>query len=83
MMRSFFGQQEGDFSLSIRSILALSETPKSLQRSGDTKHIDFRDLEDGYRVIAQDQHVSSFRSLTVLHWAVCNPGLAAVQRGSH
>ncbi|KAM3419312.1 hypothetical protein BST61_g5247 [Cercospora zeina] len=46
MMRSFFGTQEGDFSISIRSISALPETPKQMN-DDEASWLD-PSLEKGY-----------------------------------
>nr|POE90270.1 uncharacterized protein c9e9.15 [Quercus suber] len=47
MMRSFFGSQDGDFSLSITSIKALKKTPKSASDSSLNVIANDRKLEDG------------------------------------
>nr|POE49362.1 uncharacterized protein c9e9.15 [Quercus suber] len=47
MMRSFFGSQDGDFSLSITSIKALKKAPKTTSDSFLNVSADDRKLEDG------------------------------------
>jgi hypothetical protein len=53
MMRSYFGAQEGDFSLSIRSISAISRLPEhddgddKANEKLDSSWIDIRELEEG------------------------------------
>lgn len=53
MMRSYFGAQEGDFSLSIRSISAISRLPEhddgddKAHEKLDSSWIDIRELEEG------------------------------------
>ena len=50
MIRSFFGSQEGDFSLYIRKITATSEVPSFVLRKGGltgSENVDVGQLEDG------------------------------------
>ncbi|KAK1074630.1 hypothetical protein LTR12_011961 [Friedmanniomyces endolithicus] len=46
MMRSFFGTQEGDFSLTLESLTAIPEIPKQLSDTSVTS-VDARKLEEG------------------------------------
>ncbi|KAK0768332.1 hypothetical protein LTR02_017337 [Friedmanniomyces endolithicus] len=52
MMRSFFGTQEGDFSLTLKSLTAIPEIPKQLSDTSVTD-VDARKLEEGKESAAQ------------------------------
>ncbi|KAK5167953.1 uncharacterized protein LTR77_006520 [Saxophila tyrrhenica] len=52
MMRSFFGSQEGDFSLKIKTLAALEKAPKSAGLKSPSVY-DPQRLEDGTNAIAQ------------------------------
>ncbi|CAK1355051.1 hypotheticalsprotein [Cercospora beticola] len=56
MMRSFFGTQEGDFSLSIRSISALQKVPKDAITDAEGESWLDPSLEQGYNSASQ-RHV--------------------------
>lgn len=44
---SFFGAQEGEFSLSIKQISALSKVPSASVLASDTTYVDVAKLEEG------------------------------------
>lgn len=49
MVRSFFGAQQGDFSITLKSISAVCKAPPPItpSRSPTNKDVDVRHLEDG------------------------------------
>ncbi|KAK0861185.1 hypothetical protein LTR87_017041 [Friedmanniomyces endolithicus] len=63
MMRSFFGTQEGNFSLTLKSLTAIPEIPKQLSDTSVT-NVDARKLEEGKGTAAgrSDQKTDDLRN---------------------
>ncbi|TKA65564.1 hypothetical protein B0A55_10434 [Friedmanniomyces simplex] len=61
MMRSFFGTQEGDFSLTLDSITAIPKIPKHASDTSVTQSVDARQLEDGTGTERSDKEADYYR----------------------
>ena len=72
MIRSFFGVQEGDFSLSIYRIRALCEAPApGGENLGITKNVDARQLESGTAGTKEKQSLLPLQSAPDRSPTVC------------
>ena len=72
VVHSFFGAQEGDFSLSINQISALSKVPSGSVLANDTKEADIGKLENGGP--SANSQPGPFGAETGA-LKVCNPGV--------
>lgn len=72
-MQSFFGAQEGDFSLSMKQISALSKVPTTSAFASDTKDSDIAKLENGGP--SAKRQPESYGAETGALFKVCHPNL--------